>query len=179
MRAIPLSGPKAAGRVALVDDADYALVSQHKWFVQEEGRPGRHPSGPYARTFLWRDGRRVGVMMHAMVTSRSGADHIDHDGLNNQRGNLRPGGARNHQNARGWLSRTSSYKGVSWHTSGAKWRAQIRSPERPRHIGFFASEEEAARAYDKAATVAFGEYAVLNFPPDSCTESENLPPVRA
>jgi hypothetical protein len=57
---------------------------------------------------------------------------------------------------------TSHYKGVSWATKGRhRWRAAIAD----RYIGAFATEEDAARAYDAAAVARWGEFALLNFPP--------------
>lgn len=60
-------------------------------------------------------------------------------------------------------ARTSKYKGVSWCANVRKWRTQIVSPNRPQHVGLFASEEEAARAYDEVAVQEFGEFANTNF----------------
>ena len=55
-------------------------------------------------------------------------------------------------------------KGVSWHRAGQKWQASIRNDGRSRGLGLFTSAEEAARAYDAAAVLAFGEFAYVNFP---------------
>lgn len=64
--------------------------------------------------------------------------------------------------------KTSQYKGVCQEKDKAlhkkKWSAFIYLPKRKR-LGYFATEEEAARAYDEAAKIHFGEYARLNFPP--------------
>ena len=90
MMTVPLGGKKAAGRVALVDDEDYELVNQYRWHVREDARPG-HRSGPYAGTCLpGPGGKFVFVFMHTLVTDFPKPDHIDGNGLNNQRSNLRP-----------------------------------------------------------------------------------------
>lgn len=168
--AVPLRGAKAAGRAALVDDEDYELVSQLKWYAKEESRPGRRPSGPYAMARITRGGKRTTIQMHTLLTGWPETDHRDHDGLNNQRSNLRPGRGVNQRNARPQLGGTSQYKGVCWYTplrGQGRWKAQIRATGMSRHLGYFLSEVDAAHAYDTAARAAFGEYAVVNFPIES------------
>lgn len=56
------------------------------------------------------------------------------------------------------------YKGVGWHSRDQSWRAYISIDRRQISLGYFATEEEAARAYDAAAVEAWGEFAWLNFP---------------
>lgn len=165
MKQVPLYGKKAAGRVALVDDEDYDLVMAYRWNISGESpTPGRRPHGPYARSV---PGVRGGhnIFMHVLIMGRLLIDHIDHDGLNNQRYNLRPATDRqNRLNQRPLLGTSSRFKGVTWHKGGRKWQAAIRSHGRSRHLGLFLEEEAAARAYDMAAVVEFGEFAYLNFP---------------
>jgi hypothetical protein len=92
-------------------------------------------------------------------------DHIDHDGLNNTRNNLRLCTPRqNRYNLPPLPNGTSKYKGVHWSKSRRKWRVGIKCGPNAYHIGFFKSEIQAAKAYDKAAKEFFGEYAYLNFP---------------
>ena len=161
MKTVPLGGKKAAGRVALVDDEDYELVNQYRWHVREDARPG-HRSGPYAGTCLpGPGGKFVFVFMHTLVTDFPKPDHIDGNGLNNQRSNLRPATAgQNCANRRGWGR--SPYKGVT--PNGRKWVARIGYDHKIRNLGNFTSEEDAARAYDAAAIELYGEFARLNFP---------------
>jgi hypothetical protein len=103
--------------------------------------------------------------MHKMLTGWPQTDHIDHNGLNNQRSNLRPAtGGRNLQNARKRAGASSVHKGVSWDSSHSKWLARICVDGHQRFLGYCLSEEDAARAYDSAAREAFGAYACLNFP---------------
>lgn len=89
MRTVPLHGKRAAGRVALVDEADYDLVMQYRWTVhQVSSGADRKPSGPYAICRNPGDGTH-NVMMHALIMGFTGIEHADGDTLNNQRSNLR------------------------------------------------------------------------------------------
>lgn len=167
MRTVTLGGRKANGRVAIVDDADYELVSRYTWHVHEQGRgPGRRPDGPYARTGVYRpsDQRTVMILMHVLITGiRTGIDHANGNGLDNRRENLRPAGqGLNTANGRPQAGKTSRFKGVRRHPGG-KWQARI-GVGQPIYLGQFDDEEDAARAYDAAAIAAWGEFARPNFP---------------
>jgi hypothetical protein len=169
VKTVPLYGNKAAGRVALADDADYDLVMQYRWNLVESTTPGKR-SGPYARTNV-RDERRGryrqrALFMHQLIVDYPRPDHIDGNGLNNQRSNLRPAtAAQQAVNRRGKpFNATSRYRGVSRVTSGRKWHARISYEGMILSLGHYADEEEAALAYDKAARELYGEYARPNFP---------------
>jgi hypothetical protein len=158
--------PLSRGLATMVDDEDYEHLNQFKWYAQSGKRgtfyAARHaPSGPKKHDLIF---------MHRAILGLSPeqfGDHINGDGLDNQRHNLRP--ATRSQNARNAKKRidglTSPYKGVSWTTRERRWRAVIQSPPKKYcDLGFYRSEEEAARAYDVAADIIFGEFARLNFP---------------
>lgn len=155
------SGP-GSGHVALVDDAKYALVSPYQWHAHK----ARKNAVVYARRTWEVEGRQHHQYMHNLIMGVSGVDHADHDGLNNQCYNLRVADqARNSQNQRKAARKmTSRYKGVSWDRVNGKWQAHIQVNGRQRKLGRFLAEDGAARAYDAAARVAFGEFAWLNFP---------------
>jgi hypothetical protein len=163
-REIPLSGKKAAGRAALVDDEDYELVSVHRWHLWDQ--KGRHARarGPYAYTTTRRpDGGKTTTAMHNLIMGRRLVDHVNHDGLDNRRENLRPATiAQNNHNQRPRAAGSSRFKGVTWHRRVGKWQATIKLNGRCVYLGVFAIEEEAALAYDAAALEAYGEYAYLN-----------------
>lgn len=102
--------------------------------------------------------------MHQDVCGHNFADHIDGNGLNNQRSNLRPSDRFQNAHNRGKHAPTSSsYKGVSWHGQTGKWRARIMDHNRPVSLGLHPDEAVAALAYDIAAKERFGEFARLNF----------------
>jgi hypothetical protein len=165
---VPLYGKRARGRVALIDPDDYDLVTGYRWHVQEADpvAPGRRPAGPYAVTYVGqRDGTRRRVSMHELIMGRSFIDHVNSNGLDCRRVNLRPAtptlnlGNSRIQEIPG---KTSRYKGVFWDTRGRTWVAGITDHGTSRYLGQFASEEDAALAYDLAAREVFGEFAKLN-----------------
>ena len=148
MRLIPLT----QGQFAIVDDDDFETLSQWKWQAYW-----------HERTQSFYATRRLSVKMHRQImncTPEEQIDHINHNTLDNRRGNLRKCTAtQNSINRR----KRIGYKGVS--SVRNKWRATIgsvRKNER-RHLGYFPTAEEAARAYDSAATEMYGEFALLNF----------------
>ena len=98
-------------------------------------------------------------------------DHIDGDGLNNRRVNLRPASTRNNQRNMHFSKnqKLGGFKGVAWRTRDRGWRAQIRIPDetgvsKQLWLGMFNDPVDAARAYDAAAREHFVEFAALNFP---------------
>jgi hypothetical protein len=170
---IPLVGDRYTDRwpVVLVDDADAEIVRQYKWHISyyaPTAAPPRRGRGPYAVTTLKpkQPGGSPGSLgMHSFITGYTLTDHIDHNGLNNQRANLRPATEfQNRGNALPQLRGSSQYKGVFWSKTRRKWIAQIGIRRRSTHIGSYCDEREAAMAYDRAAREYFGEYAYLNFP---------------
>lgn len=95
-------------------------------------------------------------------------DHINGDRLDNRRANLRICNGMENARNRGVSARhieiPSRYKGVSWERRAARWQAQIGCDGKKFHLGLFATEEEAARAYDAKARELHGDFARLNFP---------------
>ena len=101
------------------------------------------------------------IRMHKLITGWDETDHINHDGLDNRRANLRPAtSSQNKGNQRPRISGTSPYKGVSRAFKGKPWQVFVGHE----YVGTFDDEVEAARAYDAAARERFGEFACPNFP---------------
>jgi AP2 domain len=146
------------GYAATVSDADYKRVAQFNWHIV------RNKTTVYAYSRLGRGKSTPSVPMHTFITGAK-VDHIDHNGLHNWRSNLRPCTQRqNMMNRCKTHSKTSSvYKGVCWHKQAGKWTASIRMHRKSIHIGLFASQVVAAKAYDAKARELFGSFACTNF----------------
>lgn len=95
-------------------------------------------------------------------------DHINRNGLDNRKANLRPvTRAQNTLNRLYKFKRKDSpskYKGVTWHKYTKKWQAQICYAGKHKFVGYFNDEIQAAKAYDAAAIKYHKDFAVLNFP---------------
>lgn len=170
-----LEVPLTQGKVALIDDDDLALIEPYRWYAR---RQRSRAEIWYAMTNVPRTGTQGGrgnlttLMMHRLLlgaTDRSvQVDHRDHDGLNNQRANLRRATpSQNMANQRKRSRPTSSrYKGVYWSNTYGCWIAEITGPTGKKHLGRHPTEVGAAKAYDLAAADLFGEFAHLNNPED-------------
>lgn len=145
------------GEVALVDDADYEWLNQWKWTPI---RPKR--GGIYAR----RTSRCKPFLMHRLILNTPDGMQTDHrngNGLDNRRANLRVATKAQNQHNQRLQNRpkTSRFKGVHLDPHGA-WVAQIKNGGDCLYIGRFASEIEAATAYNLAASKKHGDFARLN-----------------
>ena len=146
--------PLTKGRFALVDLADFALVSARHWYAHCTG------SKWYAAA---RFQGRFTYLHHFLLgrpVSPLEIDHVNGDGLDCRRANMRVA-TRQQQSANMRLQRrrASTFKGVRRH--GATWLAIVSVNREPRRVRC-ESEIEAAKAYDRMAREAFGEFARLN-----------------
>ena len=167
------------GRFAIVDDVDVDLVRGYAWSVRS-GASGTMYASSVLREADALNGPKTLTMHRLIMQPPNGweVDHINGDGLDNRRCNLRI--CTRTQNARNVRAQqgSSSFKGVSWIRSAKKWRAGIRASGKKIYLGQFDAEEDAARAYDDAARTLHGEFAWLNFPRYSvpqAPDTSNLP----
>jgi hypothetical protein len=151
------------GKFAIVDDADYEWLNQWKWYACADCNTY------YAVRQLYKNGKQIQIRMHREVLGLKygdlrQCDHRDSNGLNNRRSNLRIAtSAQNQHNQRYRRVGTSKFKGVHWNKLRKKWRAKIGINDQQIYLGSFNSEIEAAKTYDKAAKMFFGEFAHTNF----------------
>lgn len=150
------------GEIALVDAADFVALARWRWLVMGT------PRGPrYAYRMVEADGQRFTVRMHREILGLPDGvivDHINRNGLDNRRVNLRPANAFQNAVNSPLLRRNnhSGFRGVRWNKNAHKWHAQIGHLRRNYHIGYFDSARDAAAAYNARAVELFGEFAVLN-----------------
>lgn len=159
MKEIPLT----RGQVAIVDDEDFFRLSQFSWYARKSRLTY------YANRTIKVNGRNRTIQMHrevlGLTDSKIYSDHIDGNGLNNQKSNLRPATCAQNLSNRGRPSRGNlPYKGIGFDNRYGNWYGVICCNYKKKRLGTYATPEEAARAYDKAARELFGEFARLNFP---------------
>jgi hypothetical protein len=149
------------GYVAIVDDDNYENLSKMKWQAKNNG-----DNIVYAITFK-RNEKMYGFLMHRIImncSEKERVDHINHNGLDNRKENLRVcTQSQNMANRRKNKNNTSGYKGVSFLNDRNKFRAEITHNNIHYKVGCFKYAIDAARAYDKKAKELFGEFALLNF----------------
>jgi hypothetical protein len=157
--------PLTRGRYAIVDPEDYAWLVRHKWHASD-GRGGNFYAVNRKMQKMHRLIMRKTNPKFEIRNSKLFVDHINRNGLDNRKANLRlvTPTQNNWNNGQRVERYSSKYRGVSWHKRQGKWAAVISVGGRAKHVGYFDDEEEAARAFDEAAKGLRGEYAVLNFP---------------
>ena len=153
---------------AKVDPEDYCWLSQFRWHYVRTSRTF------YAVRTVYCGGRSGKVWMHReiMGTPRGlVCDHINHNGLDNRKENLRNCTvAQNNLNRRRYRNGRSRYKGVWWSKNVQMWGAEIQVRGEAEFLGYFVYEVQAARAYDAAARRLHGRFASLNFPEETSDE---------
>lgn len=150
------------GYSALVDAEDASWLNQWKWRIHEM----RGGEKRYACRSVRLGDKWATLFMHQVVAGTPAGfytDHIDGDGLNNQRSNLRiVTRGQNIQNSMKKSVSSSKYKGVHFSRCSSPWMARIQKDGHPVYLGMYKTEVLAAEAYNKAALSMFGEYASLN-----------------
>lgn len=140
-------------QIALVDDEDFEWINRCKW---------RYNQGYAVRTLCAGKLRKTLYMhreiMHAATDVE--IDHIDEQGCNNQKYNLRLATHPQNQWNRGKNSNNKTgFKGVSKHNKNNCFVAHIWLDNKSFYLGSFAKPEEAAQAYRYKEKEYRGEFA--------------------
>lgn len=158
----------------IVDAGDGQWLRDYKWSAH-----GKSLNKPfYAMSPRYRRETGLCDRLHQVITGHvhKMLDHINGNGLDNRRSNLRPcTNSQNQQNRKAQnplnriVQRTSKHKGVSWQPHSGLWQARITVDGRVLHLGFFGFADDAAICYDYHAAHLHGEFAKLNtITPEMC-----------
>lgn len=149
---IPLSN----GQFATIDAVDVPLVEGYNWTAFSA------PKTFYARRQAKVDGVEKTLWLHRVIAGTPDGlftDHMNGDGLDNRRCNLRLASkVENGMNAKRGDRNSSGFKGVSWHKPARKWQARISVNRKQLHLGLYLSAEDAHAAYARASAELHGEF---------------------
>lgn len=161
---VKLHSRKYPGQYALVSPEDVPLISGYRWNMS------RGRSTDYAEAKIGPMHQRRTIQMHRLIMGvvdkgrEVQVDHINHNGLDNRRSNLRLATHSENLRNQGPRRPMSRYKGVKFDRRINAWIATISVDGAQKRLGPFNTEKIAARAYDVAALEHYGEFAFLNFP---------------
>ena len=138
---------------ALIDIEDIDKVKNIKW----------HKSDLQRNTYYCMSNNKTFRRLHRLILNITDSniivDHINHNGLDNRKENLRI--CNNQNNIRNCIvpkNNTSGYKGVYFAKDKNKWTAQITINNKTKYIGRYDTIEEAIEARKKAAEKYYGEF---------------------
>ena len=158
---VPLMSKVRPGVFATIDACDIERVSFIAWQHRVELRGNEYALGCYRSGSVVRCTRMHRLLLCYPMFQ---VDHIDGNGLNNCRENLRF--CNNHENQWNCHKKTASkyshYKGVTFHTASGLWKSQLQKDRKQVHAKYHKDPLTAALAYDEAARFHFGEFAATN-----------------
>lgn len=147
------------GKYTIVDIQDFEYLIQQKWHLSSNG----YACGITSR----KKGKQQYIRMHRLILNAPKnvqVDHINGNKLDNRRSNLRLcSKTENTRNRKIQYNNKAGYKGVHWHKSAKKWKAQISVNGKVTHLGLFSNKITAAKAYDFAAKKYHKQFAKCNF----------------
>lgn len=154
----PMEIPLTHGKVAFVDKKDYEGLMKFKWHSHESRGTF------YAMRNSTKDaqGKTHMIRMHRVIMNTPDGmetDHVDGNGLNNTRANLRVcTRSQNAMNKGAYRNNTSGFKGVCFNKRKNKWQAQINIYGNQTHLGYFPTPELAYEAYCNACVTYHGDF---------------------
>ncbi len=156
--------PLTKNQWAIIDECDYEKIRKFKWSITCSGNKSIFYAYSWIPKILKHEFNfKKHIMMHQLISGLTAPDHINGDGLDNRRCNLRKAtSSQNMMNQRKQTGTSSKYKGVYLFKQPSKWMAKIQFNKKTYYLGYFLNEMDAAIAYDKKAKEFFGEFAKLN-----------------
>jgi hypothetical protein len=162
VRGIPLT----KGKIAIIDEEDYGRVSSYRWCARND-----YDGAFYAQRSMRINHKKNMMLMHRFIMGLELGDgkiidHINHNGVDNRRVNLRVvSRSINCINCKPRKNNTTGFRGVYREKRcSSKWQVLIRIDGKYRHFGLFSDPVSAARHYDAVVSKYRGSIAILNFP---------------
>jgi hypothetical protein len=147
----------------LIDDEDYGLVSQYNWFIYACSVKGKRARTMYAVAHIKGRTVRMHRLILKVIDRKVIVDHKDHNGLNNQKSNLRIATSQQNQfNMRPFNSNKTGFKGVSYNKKDKRYAVFLGVNNKHRFFGNFSTAVEAAKKYNELARQYHGEFAYQN-----------------
>lgn len=157
--------PLSKGRYAIIDNFDLELVMRYEWYYYK-AKAG-HNEYAMAPDRIFGQAKAKPIFLHKLLMRSANGLHVDHingNGLDNRRENLRLCTSRqnSYNSKKRVINASSKYKGVHLLKGGNKWKAQINKDGIHYHLGQFDTEILAAEAYNVKAIELFGSFSGLN-----------------
>jgi hypothetical protein len=152
---------KYGQKIVLFDEQDAHLVDAHTWHVRFDKSTG----GFYVLTNIPKGKKQTSIVLHRLLMEfpDNQVDHINRDGLDNRRDNLRMcTNAENGRNKGNFRNNKSGYKGVHYHIGIKRWVAYITVNYKRISGGCFDTAKDAATRYNELAIIHHGDFAKLN-----------------
>ena len=152
----------SSGKFVIVDPEDFETLNQYNWYEKNNGYTY------YAERKEKILGHKKTIKMHRQIMNAPPGkvvDHINRHGWDNRKANLQVVSQQENtwNSLRGVGQGKSKYKGIGYSGNNKKWKATLCHKGKKIHLGYFKNEIDAAKAYDEAAKLFRGRFAVLNF----------------
>ncbi len=159
---------------AIIDTEDWDKIKAYRWHLHG----CKNYTTAYVRGLIPNPDKDINrprnytlILLHRLILGKPSkgmvTDHINHNGLDNRKENLRfATRGQNQQNRRAGKNSSSQYLGVSWLAKHQLWQVMIKHNGKRYYLGSFRCEHQAALAYNKKAIELHGEFANLNVVPE-------------
>ena len=157
MKMIKLSPSKYGQFYTLVDDEDYLELSKYKWHVRNNYNRGFYVGRCFNNPNNWRKVETIIMHRQIMNFPKLYIDHINKNGLDNQKSNLRLcTSGENRKNSKLNKNNTSGHRNIYWSKDKEKWRAVITGKHI--HLGYFKEIQDAVEIVKKKSQELYGDF---------------------